>query len=154
MRSFAAILAVALLAVTLPGVVRSASAPAVASAPAPAPANSGPALSVDLPLRRNGDADAVPAAYAAWTMVLVVALGGVFLLRQARAGKLPGFPANAASNGGELRVLSVRAIGSQVTLQVVEWNSKHLLLGCTPQAVTVLDMRPCDQPSKATGASQ
>lgn len=99
-------------------------------------------LSADLPLRRDSEpASAVSPGYGAWLLVLVLALGGLFALRRGGKGRwLAGLRGTDA--GGAPKVLAVKVLGAHASLQVVEWNGKEILLGCSSQAVTVLDSRP------------
>ena len=114
--------------------------------PAATPNGSAPRLAAStllppqLSLRRDQAGDAMPGAYVAWILVVLLGAGGILVVRRARQGKLAWtrWPIGPA---GELRVVTVRALGSQSSLQVVDWNGKQYLLGCTPQAITVLDQR-------------
>lgn len=142
MRMLAEILLFLALGWAPPAFAQEGSSSPHASAVASSPGQS--RLPADLPLRRDSEpASAIPAGYGAWLLVLVLALGGLLALRQARRGKgrwLAGLRGTDA--GGAPKVLAVKLLGAHASLQVVEWNGKEILLGCSPQAVTVLDSRP------------
>jgi hypothetical protein len=119
-----------------------AQAPVVSSS-ASAAADGKQGLPADLPLRRDSDEDSVvPAGYGPWLVVLALALGGLCLVWKARGGKsawLSRLRAANASTGP--RVVAVKVLGAHTSLQVVEWNGKEMLLGCSPQGVNLLDSR-------------
>jgi hypothetical protein len=143
MRILPAVLLGAWFAVAL-----NAGAQVAPTASALASASAAQRLPAELPVRRDADVNgAMPGAYAAWIGVLVVSVAGALLVRYGRAGKLPWARSTAGAAGGELRVIAVRALGPQTSLQVVEWNGKQLLLGCTSQSIAVLDVF-ADQQSK------
>lgn len=113
-------------------------------------------LPADLPLRRDSDADSVvPVGYGAWLVVLALALGGLFVVRQSRGGKSAwGLPRLRAANAcAGPKVIAVRVLGAQTSLQVVEWNGKEMLLGCSPQGVNLLDSRPVSAPASMSNLS-
>lgn len=132
------------LAVLLTGAELSAHAQAAHPSPADLAASAAASSPGGLPFKRDADSDEiVPPAYAAWLAVLGVAFLGVLLLRQRRSGNLPWlerFGTSKTVRGP--RVLSARAVGTGSSLQVVEWNGKEFLLGCSAQSITVIDSRP------------
>jgi len=148
-----ALVALGLVAAGAPAAFAQAQAPAAASAPAPA-ASSG--LPADLPLRRDADLPGPAGNFGPWLVVLGVALGGLWLVRRARAPGRAGWPFAARSQAAELpTVLASRSLGPHGSLQVVAWNGKELLLGCSAQAITVLDSRPVgSQPAGDAAAAE
>lgn len=142
MRMLAEILLFLALAWTPPAFAQSGSSSPHPSAVASSPSQS--RLPGDLPLRRDEEpASAILAGYGAWLLVLVLAFGGLLALRQARGGKGRWLAGRRSPDAGTApRVLAVKVLGAHASLQVVEWNGKEILLGCSPQAVTMLDSRP------------
>lgn len=143
-----------LLVVLVAAPVVHAQGPVVASS-ASAEAHDNSGLPADLPVRRHSDEDSVvPVGYGAWLVVLALALGGLFVVRQSRKGKSAWLPRLRAANAGAgPRVIAVRVLGAQTSLQVVQWNGKEMLLGCSPQGVNLLDSRPVSAPAALSNLS-
>lgn len=101
-------------------------------------------LPADLPLRRASDGFRL-ADHGGWIFLLALAAGGVWVARSStgRRWVLP-LRAPPATQDGRPSVVSVRALGPHASLQVVRWNGKELLLGCSTQCVTLLDSRTAD----------
>jgi MYXO-CTERM domain-containing protein len=134
----AAVAAAIVFAAATPAVT--AQMPVALGASAPARPASG-SWTADLPLRRDSDA-AGPAAVLPWLVVVLVALGGLWLVRRRRAEGVTAWPFVVRSGLSDAPVvLSARSLGPHASLQVVRWNGKEMLLGCTGHAITVLESR-------------
>lgn len=117
-------------------------APGASAALRPTPKS---ALPAELPLRRASEGFGA-AGYGGWMILLALAVGGLWLVRSGvgRRWMLP-VRAHAGTQEGRPSVVAVRALGPHTSLQVVRWNGKDLLLGCSQQCVTVLDSRPAGE---------
>ena len=123
---------------------------AVAAARAPgASAAAGTRLSPALPLKRDeGSNDPAQMVLVSAGLVLAVALGGYIALR--RSGRLS--TGISAAWGGRtqptLRTGARLPLTQHASVHVVRWGDEELLLGSTPQQVTLLARRAlggCDQ---------
>ena len=127
----------------------------VAPSSASAKANDKQGLPANLPLRRDSDEESVvPDSYGTWLAVLALALGGLFVARHGRGGKSAWLPRLRSANAdAEPRVVAVKVLNAHTSLQVVEWNGKEMLLGCSPQGVNLLDSRPVSAPAPLSDLS-
>jgi hypothetical protein len=99
-----------------------------------------------LPLKRDSDSDSSLASSMGWAVVFLAVLAGVgFVLVQRKTGISPkgrwNWP-HRAPDSAALTVLERSALTSQASLHVVRWNAEELLLGCTPNEITLLARRP------------
>jgi hypothetical protein len=108
------------------------------------------ALPGTLPVRR----DAEPAwGGATWWpgwigLGLVAALGGWWAWRRG-ALVIAGKASRPRTEGSHAERVSSHALTPQASVHVVRWHGEELLLGCTPQQVTLLCRRPPPQPEIA-----
>jgi LPXTG-motif cell wall-anchored protein len=147
MRHWCAVLA--LLVAGGPAMAQPVASPSASAAARPLAAASGPGAQQfpDIPLRRD-DADTGGGAQSVVTAALflaVIAGAGLFLVRRrmpgAFAGKGPAWLTSPAASATP-KVLGRTALTNQASVHTVEWGGEELLLGCTPQSVTVLARRP------------
>ena len=128
------------------------SAPASAQpAAAPRAAASAPvSLPDSLPLRRG---EAAASSDGPWVAVLALGLlllaAGVVAARRGGMAGMRGWKGFAASPSGMKR-LSSQPLTAHASLHAVRWNGEELLLGCTPQQVTVLARRPASADEQAS----
>jgi hypothetical protein len=109
-----------------------------------------------LPLRRDAPPDGWMAQSLGWAAFLVVALaaaGFLIVQRKNRTSINPGrswlWPSAKPCTP---KLLGRTLLTQQCSLHVIEWNGEELLLGCTPQTVSLLTRRPAD-PSRQVGGS-
>lgn len=124
-------------------------APGRPQATASMPAQQFPAI----PLRRD-EADSGSGARSAIfaTLFLVAIAGaGLILVKRRMPGALAGNAGRwlgTAQTPAEPRMMGRTALTNQASVHAVEWGGEELLLGCSPQGVTVLARRP-SQPRDA-----
>lgn len=111
-----------------------------------------------LPLRRDAPAGGSVAESLAWAALLVAALAAAgFLIVQrknwtnTKAGRSWLRP---AAKPRTPKPLGRTLLTQQCSLHVVEWNGEELLLGCTPQTVSLLTRRPADPARQVGGLTE
>jgi hypothetical protein len=120
------------------------------------PVTAGPAQSQfpQLPLRREATSDGSLAESLVWAALLVAALaasGFLIVQRKNRTGTNAGRSwLRPAAKPWLPKPLGRISLTQQCSLHVVEWNGEELLLGCTPQAVSLLKRRSAD-PARQVG---
>ena len=109
------------------------------------------ALPGTLPVRRDAEpAWGGTAWWPGWVgLALVAALGGWFAWRRG-ALVIAGKASRPRAEGSNAERVSSHALTPQASVHVVRWHGEELLLGCTPQQVTLLCRRP--QPPQAEDA--
>lgn len=137
-----------------------ASAPALA-ATATAMATGAPTggMSANLPLRRDKPDNGAGTAGLGFGMALLVGLIclAIYVAMPRRGGQ--GRPAwkdllsgNVSSKGqGTLSRISSQTLTPQASVHAVTWHGEELLLGCTPQSVTVLARHPVSTQASVPG---
>jgi len=113
-------------------------------------------LPADLPLRRDSDEPLMgTVGYLIWLLGAAAAITVLWAVRSRRVNA-SGWLVKLRPAGHEraLKLLATRALGPNSSLQVVQWNGKELLLGCTAQSISVLDAQPVSgtPPEKTGGA--
>lgn len=130
----------------------------LAQSPPPAAAASVNSQFPQLPLRRDSPSDGSMGETLAWAAFVVAALAAAgFLLvqRKNRSGTNAG--RNWLRPGAKPwtpKLLGRTFLTQQCSLHVVEWNGEELLLGCTPQSVSLLTRRPADPARHLGGLTQ
>lgn len=126
------------------------------AAPAPAASQPAPAsksgLPADLPLRRDAEPGVGSGAGAVIWLVLLAGAGAwAWIWSVRRRGVAPKWLGRLApgSAPGALQVLASRPLAPHCSLHVVRWGGRELLVGCTPQAVTLLETRETAAPEQA-----
>jgi hypothetical protein len=129
---------------------QAATAPLPAASPQAVPAVK-PVLPADLPLRR----DAQPglgsgAGYAVWLVLLAGAGAWAWIWSVRRRGAAPEWLGRwvPAGSPGVLQLLASKPLAPHCSLHVVRWGGRELLVGCTPQAVTLLETREAAAPEQ------
>ncbi|HSV35324.1 MAG TPA: flagellar biosynthetic protein FliO [Ramlibacter sp.] len=80
--------------------------------------------------------------YALWLLVVLAGVAVLWALRS-RGGAMPGWlRGRMGAQACDLAVVSSRVLGPNASVQVIRWNGKELLLGCTSQSISVLDSKP------------
>jgi hypothetical protein len=109
----------------------------------PGTGTSASALPVTLPVRR--DADPTWGGTTWWPgwvgLAFVVAVGGWFAWRRGTR-VITGKASRPRMEGSHAERVSSHALTPQASVHVVRWHGEELLLGCTPQQVTLLCRRP------------
>jgi flagellar protein FliO/FliZ len=105
--------------------------PAAGPASLPPPASPLTAPAVDASL-----GGAVVRLFGAFTLVMALFLGGVWLWKHWQR------TAGARGRWGRLQVLEARSLGNRQSIFVVGYENERLLLGSSPQGVTLLTRLP------------
>lgn len=106
----------------------------------PGAGQSSTSLPAQLPLRRDPDTSAMGiAGYTIWLLAVLAVMAAVWAVR-ARGGKMPSWRLRP---GGEpaLKLVHAQSLGTIGSLQLVHWNGRELLLGCTSHSIRLLDSR-------------
>jgi len=90
----------------------------------------------------GGEAGAALSSLLSLAAVLVMLALAVFVARRLqRAGRLPGAP-RAGGDGFGIRLLSIRPLGWQSSLQLLEVDGRRVLLGVSRSGITALGIWP------------
>lgn len=86
------------------------------------------------------------AGYVVWLLAVIAGIAVLWAVRS-RQGNAAGWLMKLRPGDHEpvLDVLATRQLGPSSSLQVVKWADKEFLLGCTPQSISVLDLRAMPQ---------
>ncbi len=100
-------------------------------------------MPAQLPLRRDTDSPAIGiAGYSVWLLAILAVTAGVWAVR-ARGGKVSSWRLRLRpGNERALKLVNAQSLGTIGSLQVVQWDGRELLLGCTPHSIRLLDSRP------------
>ena len=117
----------------------------------PATAASGQAQLSQIPWRRDSSAGEPIVQSAGWAVLFVGVVAGVgFVLIRRRGRRETGAGWMPFSIGANVPKAPWRmALTQQATLHLVEWQGDELLLGCTPQSVTLLARRAASSSPEA-----
>lgn len=116
-------------------------------------------MSANLPLRRDKpDNDAGNAGFGLGVTLLAGLLGLAlfFVIRRRPGSSAPAWKdllsVKVSGKGqGTLSRVSSQTLTAQASVHVVTWHGEELLLGCTPQSVTVLARHPAPPQASAPG---
>jgi flagellar biogenesis protein FliO len=132
-------LLVGALMLTPPAVAQPVPAPAAqASAPASTPALSNIPLRRDEPARSEGPSMLVVVA----VLSVLVAIATFAMRRRGAQGLLRAWQQRSGVPTADITRMASQPLTAQTSIHVVRWNDEELLLGCTPQQVTLLARRP------------
>ncbi len=124
----------------------------------PSTAASGQAQFSQLPLRRDtglGESIAESAGWAVLFVAVLAAAGFVMVRRRALPGLGPGSHwLRPAAKTSVPKALWRTSLTQQASLHLVEWQGEELLLGCTPQSVSLLARRAGGATCAADGEVQ
>ena len=106
-------------------------------------ASAPPGLPAALPLRRE-PVNAFPAApwLATSGTLAVLAIGGTLLVGRRRKWGWLRLRDGRADGARELVRVASQPLTAQASLHAIRWHGEDLLLGCTPQQVTLLARHP------------
>ncbi len=111
-----------------------------------------PVLPADLPLRRDAEPGlGTGAGYAVWLVLLAGAGAWAWIWSVRRRGAAPKWLGRLVPAGspGALQLLASKPLAPHCSLHVVRWGEREMLVGCTPQAVTLLETRDAAAPEPA-----
>jgi hypothetical protein len=134
------------LALPMPGIGAQASEPSLAAGVAP-PADARASLPAALPLRRE-PVTALPNApwLGACGTLAVFAVGGTLLVGRRRKWAWLRLRGERPQGARDLVRLASQPLTAQASLHAIRWHGEDLLLGCTPQQVTLLARHPAPAP--------
>jgi hypothetical protein len=98
-----------------------------------------------LPLKRDSASEVSTLQALGWAVLLsVTAAGGLLLIRRKTGPETASGTRwlRAAAKPGTPKLLGRTLLTQQASVHVIEWDGEELLLGCTPQAVSLLGRRP------------
>uniref|UniRef100_UPI001819E316 flagellar biosynthetic protein FliO n=1 Tax=Ramlibacter sp. TaxID=1917967 RepID=UPI001819E316 len=86
-----------------------------------------------------------------WLVLLAGAGAWAWIWSVRRRGAAPKWLGRWVPPGapGVLQLLASKPLAPQCSVHVVRWAGRELLVGCTPQAVTLLDTREAAAPETA-----